>query len=135
MNVAHPAVEFLAAMFKPHTDGRIYLISLPNNKTDAAPKPFVLTRNAEQITDFTTRHDQPGKGCFVCVGLVKDGATRRAEKTISLIVCAHADIDFTQVEEAPEEIERALAAPALAAKPHPSFRSRPASLLVPANSY
>jgi hypothetical protein len=112
MGAAHPAAEFIVALFGPHQNGRVYIASLPNsdNKKDGARESHILTRSTAQIIDFTARHDQPGEGCFTCVGLLKDKATRRAEETITETVCAHSDIDFSQVEETPEEIERAIAA-------------------------
>ena len=106
MSTAHPAAEFVVAMFGPHQNGRVYIACLPNIKnTDEAEERHILTRSSAQITDFTRRHDQPGEGCFVCVNPIKDKATRRAEETVVLIICAHADIDFSKVEETPEEIE------------------------------
>src|SRR5262245_42306940 len=108
MNTTHPAAEFVVALFGPHQDGRVYIASLPNpdNKSDGLKEHHVLTRSSAQITDFITRHDQPGEGCFTCVSLIKDKATRRAEKTVAEIVCLHAEIDFRQIEETPEQAER-----------------------------
>jgi hypothetical protein len=107
MNTAHLAAEFVVALFGPHQDGRVYIASLPNpdNKNDDSREHHVLTRSSAQITDFVARHDQPGEGCFTCVNLIKDKATRRAEKTVAQIVCLHAEIDFRQIEEMPEEAE------------------------------
>jgi hypothetical protein len=105
----HLAAEFIVAMFGPHQSGRVCVASLPNikdGKPDGAP---IYTRSSKQISDFVTRHDRSGFGCFVCVNPIKDKATRRAEETITAIVCAHTDIDFSQVEETPEDIERAIA--------------------------
>ena len=107
--VGHPAAEFIVAMFGPHRSGRVCVTSLPNiknGKPDGAP---IYTRSSKHITDFVARHDRAGFGCFVCVNLIKDKATRRAEETVNAIVCAHTDIDFSQVEETPEEIERVIA--------------------------
>jgi Protein of unknown function (DUF3987) len=106
----HPAAEFVVSLFGPHKTGRVNIVSLPNikgGKPDGAP---IYTRSSKQITDFVTRHDRAGFGCFVCVNPIKDKATRRAEETVVQIVCAHSDIDFAQVEETPEDIERAVAA-------------------------
>src|SRR6516162_6531411 len=106
----HPAAEFVVAMFRPHLNGRVHIVSLPNvkdGKTDGAP---IYTRSSKEIADFVARHDRDGFGCFVCVNPIKDKATRRAEETVVQIVCAHSDIDFAQVEETPEDIERAVAA-------------------------
>jgi hypothetical protein len=107
---AHPAAEFVVALFGPHKSGRVCIVSLPNvkdGKPDGAP---IYTRSSRQITDFVARHDHTGYGCFLCVNPIRDKATRRAEETVTAIVCAHADIDFSQVEETPEEIERIVAA-------------------------
>jgi hypothetical protein len=109
MSAAHPAAEFVVAMFGPHKNGRVNIVSLPNvkdGKTDGAP---IYTRSSKEIADFIARHDRDGFGCFVCVNPIKDKATRRAEETVIQIICAHTDIDFSQVEETPEEIERTVA--------------------------
>jgi len=109
MSAAHPAAEFIVAMFGPHRSGRVCIASLPNikdGKPDGAP---IYTRSSKQIADFVARHDRAGFGCFVCVNPIKDKATRRAEETVIEIVCAHTDIDFSQVEQTPEEIERIVA--------------------------
>jgi hypothetical protein len=106
MSTAHPAAEFIVALFGPHQNGRVYIASLPNIKNAGeAEEKHILTRSSAQIADFTRRHDRPGEGCFVCVNPIKDKATRRAEETVVLIICAHADIDFSKVEETPEEVE------------------------------
>jgi hypothetical protein len=111
MNTTHPAAEFIVAMFGPHQNGRVYVASLPNIKNEGeSEERHILTRSSVQISDFTRRHDRPGEGCFVCVNPIKNKATRRAEETVVLIICAHSDIDFSQVEETPEEIERVIAA-------------------------
>ena len=129
----HPAAEFIVSMFGPHASGRVYIASLPNpeNKgTEGEPdEHHILTRSSAQITDFVTRHDQPGEGCFTCVATIQDKATRRAEKTIDLIVCLHAEIDFRQVQEAPEEIKRdpvAVYAPSVTLPGRPARRKEPA---------
>src|SRR5262245_25305465 len=110
MSAAQPATEFLVALFGPDRSGRVYIASLPNIKNEGeSEERHILTRNSTQITDFTRRHDQPGEGCFVCVNPIKDKATRRAEENVTQIVCAHTDIDFSQIEAAPEELERILA--------------------------
>jgi hypothetical protein len=108
MDTAHPAAEFIVALFGPHQNGRVYIASLPNadNKAEDARESHILTRSTIDITNFTVRHDRDGFGCFVCVNPIENKATRRTEETVSAIICAHADIDFAQVEETPEEIER-----------------------------
>ena len=110
MSAAHPATEFIVALFGPHRSGRVYIASLPNIKNEGeSDERHILTRSSAQIVDFTRRHDQPGEGCFVCVNLIKDKATRRAEENVTWIVCVHADIDFSLVEATPEEVERIVA--------------------------
>ena len=69
----------------------------------------MLSRSSVQITDFVTRHDQPGEGCFTCVATIQNKATRRAEKTVAQIVCLHTEIDFRQIQETPEAAERVVA--------------------------
>jgi hypothetical protein len=109
----HPAAEFIVAMFGPHPTGRVYIATLPNPENRGTDpnelgERHVLSRSSEQITDFVTRHDQPGEGCFTCVATIEDKATRRAEKTVAQIVCLHAEIDFRQIQETPEEAERVI---------------------------
>ena len=107
----HPAAEFVIAMFGPHPEGRIYIAALPNPevKTTESEESHVLSRSSVQITDFVTRHDQPGEGCFTCVATIQNKATRRAEKTVAQIVCLHTEIDFRQIQETPEAAERVVA--------------------------
>jgi hypothetical protein len=107
MSAAHPAIEFVKLMFGPHPNGRVHIASLPNiPNPDGKTDGHINTRSEKTITNFIARHDRAGFGCFVCVNLIKDRANRRAEETVTEIVCAHADIDFNKVEETPEEIER-----------------------------
>jgi RecA-family ATPase len=107
----HPAAAFVIAMFGPHPDGRVYVAALPNpdNKGAEPDERHIVSRNSAQITDFVIRQDQPGQGCFTCVATIQDKATRRAEKTVAQIVCLHAEIDFRQTLEAPEEVEHIVA--------------------------
>jgi hypothetical protein len=107
----HPAAEFVITMFGPHPEGRVYIAALPNPevKSTESDESHVLSRSSAQITDFVTRHDQPGEGCFTCVATIQDKATRRAEKTVAQIVCLHTEIDFRQIQEMPEEAERVVA--------------------------
>jgi hypothetical protein len=105
----HPAAAFIIAMFGPHPDGRVYVASLPNIKGAEPGERHILSRSSEQIADFVTRQDQPGRGCFACVATIRDKATRRAEETVAQIVCAHVEIDFRGMLEAPDEVERIVA--------------------------
>jgi hypothetical protein len=96
--------DFLKALFA-NTTGPVYTCSFTNER-GVAPEERVITRKPGQITHFLKKWDKPGRGAFVCVGVLKEGAKRRAKENIEQTVCLHADIVFKDVDSLGEEPTR-----------------------------
>jgi hypothetical protein len=65
----HPAAEFIVSWFGPRSTGCVYIASLPNPELRGTPEGgpaerHILTRSSEQITDFTTKWDRPGRAVY-----------------------------------------------------------------------
>jgi AAA domain len=84
-----------------------YVCSLPNEKK-AGRIPQLFSTDPAAIAAFVKRWDQPGRGVFYCVGILKPGATRRCREELAAIEGLHFDIDYKDIREPPEEIERRL---------------------------
>jgi hypothetical protein len=107
---AHPGAEFIASYFGPFSTMPIYLSSLPNaeDKDTEPSERHIITRNSEQIAAFVTKWDRPRRGVYFAVSPIARTATRRAKENVAELVGLHADIDFKDTVETPEEIERLL---------------------------
>jgi AAA domain len=84
-----------------------YVCSLPNEKK-AGRIPQLFSDDPAAIKAFVKKWDQPGRGVFYCVGILKPGATRRCREELAAIEGLHFDIDYKDISEPPEEIERRL---------------------------
>jgi hypothetical protein len=84
-----------------------YVCSLPNEKK-AGRIPQLFSDDPAAIEAFVRKWDQPGRGVFYCVGILKPGATRRCREELAAIEGLHFDIDYKDVSEPPAEIERRL---------------------------
>jgi hypothetical protein len=93
---APTAIEFYKTLFA-NTTGPVYTASYTNER-GAAPEERIIMRKAGAITTFLKKWDRPGRGAFVCLGVLKEGALRRAKENIEYTVCLHADIDFKNVD-------------------------------------
>jgi hypothetical protein len=107
----HPAAEFIVNWFGPRAKGRIYIASLPNPELRGTPEGepaerHILSRSSEQIADFTTKWDQPGRAVYWGPATLKPNATRRSKDNIAELLGLQIDIDFKSVDATPEEIER-----------------------------
>src|SRR5262245_48825753 len=69
-----------------------YLCSLPNIPK-AGRIPELVSDDPAAIEAFVRRWDVPGRGVFRCVGILKEGARRRAIETIDRLDQVHIDID------------------------------------------
>jgi len=85
----------------------IYLCSLPDTKK-AGRIPELITDDPAAIAAFVQRWDVPGRGVFRCVGILQEGARRRALETISHLDHVHVDIDPRTLRETSEEVLRKL---------------------------
>jgi RecA-family ATPase len=84
-----------------------YVCSLPNEKK-AGRIPQLFSDDPAAIKAFVKKWDQPGRGVFYCVGILKPGATRRCREELAAIEGLHFDIDYKDISEPPDEIERRL---------------------------
>src|SRR6266699_3832357 len=84
-----------------------YVCSLPNEKK-AGRIPQLFSDDPAAIKAFVKKWDQPGRGVFYCVGILKPGAARRCREELAAIEGLHFDIDYKDISEPPDEIERRL---------------------------
>ncbi len=96
---APSTIDFYKALFA-NTDGEVYTCSFPNERDDPkqASERHIITRKPGQITAFLNKWDKPGRGMFVCVGVLKEGATKRNKDNIEQTVALHADLDFGKID-------------------------------------
>ena len=107
---AEIAANFIARLFGPASEQRVYLASLPN-KEDGKGEPgerHVITRELPDIERFMRKWDRPKRALYFCVATVQSDARRRAKDTIAEIILLHAEIDFKSVDLAPDAIMRKL---------------------------
>ncbi|MGY3278156.1 hypothetical protein [Bradyrhizobium sp. S3.7.6] len=90
------AIEFLKAWFA-HTTGPIYTCSFTNER-GAGPERHVLSRKPAEITGFVERWDQNGRGTFVCVSTIKQGAQKRNKENVEQFPALFIDIDFKNTD-------------------------------------
>ena len=86
----------------------LYLCSLPNPGKPGAPHEF-LTHDWRQAEDWARREDRPGRGVYYCVNPLREGARTRSKETVAAITGLHVDIDFKDIEEDSDEVDRRLA--------------------------
>jgi AAA domain len=84
-----------------------YFCSLPNRGEPGHLKPL-MSNDRQMIAGFCIGEDRPGRGVYECVNPLLDNATRRAIETVEHITQLHVDIDFKDVEEPVDEIDRRL---------------------------
>jgi len=111
--------DFLKALFAS-TSGSVYTCSFTNERA-AGPERHLIGRSATAIDKFLAKWDKPGRGAFICVGTLKEGAQRRAKENIAETTCLHADIDFKDFDslgEDPAAFVRRHLAPQISAEHH-----------------
>ena len=84
-----------------------YICALPNEKKPGR-FPERITDDDEAIAAFAKRWDVPGKAVYMCPNPLLPDARRRSLDTVAAITVIFADIDFKDLEEAPEDIEQRL---------------------------
>ena len=108
---SHPGASFLASMFGPSTVHPVFVCSLLNAEargTEAINERFVTTRNVTDIAGFAQKWDRAGRGLFFCVSTLRPNARRRCKETVSELTGLHMDLDFKDVEAAPDEVRRVI---------------------------
>jgi RecA-family ATPase len=104
------AAKFIIDVFAPSTGNPVYLCSLknrdaPNNEPG---ERHVATRNIADIDAFIHKWDRKHRGLYFCVSTLANGATRRAKTTTAELTGLHADIDFKNVEQTPDQVRQIL---------------------------
>ena len=96
--------DFIKALFA-YTTGPTYVCSFPNERDDPnqASERHIIGRDAAQIGMFLAKWDKPGRGAFACVGVLQEGAQRRAKENIAQTTCLHNDIDFKDLDTLGED--------------------------------
>jgi hypothetical protein len=104
------AARFIVDVFASSTGNPVYLCSLKNRDapSNEPGERHVATRNIADIDAFIHKWDRKHRGLYFCVSTLANGATRRAKTTAAELSGLHADIDFKNVEESPEQIRQAL---------------------------
>ena len=90
------------------TTAEIQVWSLPNVKGQGRER-WIGTRDRGRIERFVTKRDVQGRGVFFCVSTIAPGQARKKENATELPFL-FADVDFKDIDLAPEEIERVLRA-------------------------
>src|SRR6476646_3592851 len=105
----HPAASFLGDVCFPYKKNPIFICSLPNTcEEGAVGERSVATREVEHIEGFAQKWDRAGRALYFCVSTLKPNARRRAKENVSELTGLHADIDFKNTIETPDEIRRLL---------------------------
>jgi RecA-family ATPase len=84
-----------------------YFCSLPNRGEPGHLKPL-MSNDPQLIAGFCKGEDRPGRGVYECVNPLLDNASGREIASVAAIAQLHVDIDFKDVEEPADEIDRRL---------------------------
>src|SRR5271166_791138 len=101
------AGEFIAKRLSASTSGAAYICSLPNIKGEGIERNLI-TRDPAEVDAFVAKEDRVGRAVYGCASLIKEGATRRAKETVAEIPGIWLDVDFKDIEQGPDEVDRAL---------------------------
>jgi hypothetical protein len=85
----------------------LFVCSLPNPGKPGAPREF-LAHDWAQAKEWARREDKPGRGVYFCPNPLRDGARSRKKETVAAIVGLHVDIDFKDIDEDADEVDRRL---------------------------
>src|SRR5262249_43319654 len=69
---------------------------------------FVTTRDMRDVTGFVLKWDRARRALYWAVNTVKPNARRRCKQTVSEINGLHADIDFKELVETPDQARHIL---------------------------
>jgi hypothetical protein len=103
-NTKPTTIDFIKTLFE-HTKGPAFVCSFPNERGDpkhAGPRQ-IIGRKPTLTEQFLKRWDKPGRGAFICVGTLKEGAQSRSKENIAQSNCLHGDIDFKDLDTLGEE--------------------------------
>ena len=85
-----------------------YYCSLPNIKGSSPPAHLYLDdddldREAKLVT-FLQREDQPGRGIYYCIGLLKHGARERNAQAVAALPCLVVDLDLKNIADSRDQV-------------------------------
>ena len=80
-----------------------YFCSLPNKKGEDSPR-HLFTSDEERIAEFLRREDEPGRGIFYCIGLLRSDATARNKENVTALPCVICDLDLKNIVEPREAV-------------------------------
>src|SRR5262245_2146416 len=103
------AANFLSEFFSSRSTENVCLASYANDRddTDKLPPVEIYTRKIEQVGQFLTLYDVPGRAVYFCVSTLKK--KKRSKANVAEIICLHADLDFKNIQASRKEIEAVLA--------------------------
>ena len=78
------------------------------NEPGNGPVDQLLTADQTEIDAFRLKHDKPGYAVFRCVNPLQPGSTHRRIETVARIERFAIDIDFKDLDTAPEKVDEAL---------------------------
>jgi hypothetical protein len=84
-----------------------YICSLPNPGTEGTPHELFYTDDAAgeaKAEAFAQRENKPGRGVYDCIGVLKDGATRRCKETVGELRQIVLDLDLKNIEHSRDHI-------------------------------
>lgn len=88
------------------TDGDAHAWCLPNLQGEGSKK-WIGSRDPEKLAKWSKKQDAPGFAQFFCVSSIEHRCPRKKEHAVQL-PWIFADVDFKDIDLAPEEIERRL---------------------------
>lgn len=108
----HPGADFLRKVFGPSTEHPIFICNLLNpadrDTSGSGNERAVTTRDLRDVTGFALKWDRAKRAVYYGVNTIKPNKQRRCKENVAEINCLHADIDFKDIVETPEDARRAL---------------------------
>ena len=71
----------------------------------------LFSEDPTKIAAFIQQWDVPGRAVYTCINPLRPGSTRRCIENMARIERLHVDIDFKDLAETPDEIDKLLHLP------------------------
>lgn len=84
-----------------------YIASIPNPGTEGKPK-FLHSDDPNLVARWVKAEDRPGFSIYVCLNPLKPGAMTHGKDNIAAITWIFIDLDFRDIVETPEQIDKKL---------------------------
>src|SRR5262249_9652002 len=85
-----------------------YICAIRNKEAGGGLVSQLFYTDPEDAEKFTAQWNKPGIGVYDCIGLLKDGATRRCKEEVGGLGCIVCDLDIKNIEQPRDEIIRCL---------------------------